>query len=302
MRRQRTGVPVRNPKTTSGLDNSRSQSSTRKANLETVTDTLPLNGYKLFRGKKNLPRRRKRFYESFSSRQKSRKSLALTIRWNLRKSCDDSSWNHRTSTLRRSETNGIAERAVRKIKAGTSAVLLQSGLDETWWADSMECYYNLRNIQDLLADGKTLYERRFGEPFEGPIIPFGAMVEYHPISSRDQSRLHQFRKKVWPGMFIGYALFARGIWEGDMMVADIEEMKNLDASGIHLRKLNGKDITPNNGENIKFRIEDENSKIVWKRPRSPRTHSKADPNREERRSQWRTSRRTGSSSTDRNQR
>ena len=33
------------------------------------------------------------------------------------------------------------------------------------WADSMECYCYLRNVQDLLADGKTLHERRFAEPF-----------------------------------------------------------------------------------------------------------------------------------------
>ena len=37
------------------------------------------------------------------------------------------------------ETCGIAERAVRRVKEGTSAVLLQSGLDNEWWADSMEC-------------------------------------------------------------------------------------------------------------------------------------------------------------------
>ena len=43
------------------------------------------------------------------------------------KSCADLSWNHCTSTPHRSETNGIAERAVRRIKEGTSAVLLQSG-------------------------------------------------------------------------------------------------------------------------------------------------------------------------------
>ena len=54
--------------------------------------------------------------------------------------CDDQSWNHRTSTPHRSEANSIAERAVRRVKEGTSAVLLQSGLDEKWWADSMECY------------------------------------------------------------------------------------------------------------------------------------------------------------------
>ena len=33
----------------------------------------------------------------------------------------------------------IAERAVRRVKEGTSAVLLQSGPNESWWADSMEC-------------------------------------------------------------------------------------------------------------------------------------------------------------------
>ena len=99
-------------------------------------------------------------------------------------------------------------RAVRRVKEGTSTVLFQPGLDEQWCAESMECYCYLRNVQDLLADGKTLYERRFGEPFEGPIILFGAMVEYYQISARDQSRLHQFDKKVLPGIFLGYELIA----------------------------------------------------------------------------------------------
>ena len=84
----------------------------------------------------------------------------------------DPSWNHRTSTPRRSETNEIAERAVRRVKEGTSAVLVQSGLDERWWSDFLECYCYLRVVQDLLADGKTPYQRRFEEPFNGPIIPY----------------------------------------------------------------------------------------------------------------------------------
>ena len=41
------------------------------------------------------------------------------------KACEDLSLNHCTSTPHRSETNGIAERAVRRVKDGTSAVLLQ---------------------------------------------------------------------------------------------------------------------------------------------------------------------------------
>ena len=47
------------------------------------------------------------------------------------KACEDLSWNHCTSTPHRSETNGIPERAVRRVKEGTSAALLQSGLNES---------------------------------------------------------------------------------------------------------------------------------------------------------------------------
>ena len=108
---------------------------------------------------------------------------------------------------------------MRRIKEGTSAILLQSGLDEKWWANSMECNCYLRNIQDLLSDGKTPYERRFG----GPVFPFRAMLECHPISAEDLSRLHQFGAKVLPVIFLGYAL--HGIWKGDIMVADIEVEK-----------------------------------------------------------------------------
>ena len=152
------------------------------------------------------------------------------------KSCEDLSWEHCTSTPHRSETNGIAERAVRRVKEGTSAVLLQSGLNESWCADSMECFTYLRNVTDLLSDGKTPYERRFGQPFKGPIIPVGSLVEYHSITAKDQSRIHQFGKKLLPGLFFGYALNAGGIWKGDVLVADLEELETMDASEIYSRK------------------------------------------------------------------
>ena len=79
----------------------------------------------------------------------------------------------------------------------------------------MEWCCHPRNIQDLLSDGKTPYERRFGIPFNFPVVPFGAMVEYHLISAEDLSRLHQFG---------GYVLYLGGILKGDIMVADIEEL------------------------------------------------------------------------------
>ena len=100
----------------------------------------------------------------------------------------------------------------------------------------MECYCCLRNIQDLVSDGKTLYERRYGEPLKGPTIPFGAMVEYHPISAKDLSRLHQCGAKVLPGIFLGYEKYAVRIWKGDILVADFEELEKMNASEIHAKK------------------------------------------------------------------
>ena len=106
----------------------------------------------------------------------------------------------------------------------------------------MECYTHLRNVTDLLSDGKTPYERRFGQPFKGPIIPFGSLVEYHPKAAKDQSRIHQFGKKVLPGLFLGYALYAGGIWKGYVLVADLEELETMDASEIYSKRLNSKEV------------------------------------------------------------
>ena len=61
------------------------------------------------------------------------KSFTLTIPWNSAKpvkiSLEIIARLHHTDQ----KQNGIAERAVRRVKEGTSAVLLQSGLNESWW-------------------------------------------------------------------------------------------------------------------------------------------------------------------------
>ena len=43
------------------------------------------------------------------------------------------------STPRRYETHGVAQGAVRRVKEGTSSVLVQSGRQESLWADTVEC-------------------------------------------------------------------------------------------------------------------------------------------------------------------
>ena len=83
------------------------------------------------------------------------------------------------------------------------------------------------------------------------------MVEYHPISAKEISRVHQFGTKVLPGKFLGYVLYAGGIWKGDIMVADIEELEQMDGSEIHARRLNAKEVlTPMKGEAPTFTTAD----------------------------------------------
>ena len=121
----------------------------------------------------------------------------------------------------------------------------------------MERYVYLRNILDRLSDGRTPYERRFGEPFEGPIVPFGSLVEHHSTSTKDQSRIQQFGKKVLPGIFFGYVLYAGRIWKGDIPIVDLEELEEMDASEIHAQRLDAKEvILPKSGDNCKFPVAD----------------------------------------------
>ena len=157
------------------------------------------------------------------------------------KACEDLSWNHRTSTLHRSETIGIAERAVRRVKEGTSAVLLQSGLDERWWSDNAMLLLLAKRPRPPGQRENAIWKTKW-RTIQGPIKPFGTFVEYHLVSPKDLARIHQVGKKVLTGIFLGYELIVGGIWKGDILIADLEDLQKLDASDFYLRRINAKQV------------------------------------------------------------
>ena len=74
------------------------------------------------------------------------------------------------------------------------------------------------------------------------------MVEYCPISARDQSRLHQCGKKVLPGKIFDFAF---------------EELEKIDASEIHARRPNAKEaLTPQTGREFFFPNADGTAKLL----------------------------------------
>ena len=167
------------------------------------------------------------------------------------KACEDLCWNHCTSTPHRSETNGIAERAVRRVKEGTSAVLLQSGLDENCWADSMECYAYLRNFTDLLYHGRTPCERHF----------LGNNITLQ-LRRTSQESINLERKSYLDCS--SDTLCTRGeFWKGDIMVADIEEQETMDAPEICSKRLNAKEVIfPKDNGNFIFQPQMDESNFL----------------------------------------
>ena len=133
------------------------------------------------------------------------------------------------------------------------------------------CY--LRNVQDLLADGKTQYERRFGEPFKGSIITFGAMVEDHQSSPQDQSRIHQFCKKILPGICLEGQ---RENLERRYLDNDLEDLETLDASDVYPQRIKAKEVLiSQKDDEFVFPNSRWYTKTVRKRLQIPSTHSKA---------------------------
>ena len=66
--------------------------------------------------------------------------------------------------------------------------------------------------------------------WKGPIIPFGSLLEYYPISSKNNSRIDQFWKESFT--WIVPWIRSQRIWKGDMLVADVEELETMHESEI----------------------------------------------------------------------
>ena len=157
------------------------------------------------------------------------------------KDCEDLTWNHCTSTPHRSETNGIAARAVRIVKEGTSAALLQLGLDEEWWADSMECCTYLRNVTDLLSDGKPRMRDDLGNHLKDLLFHLVHWLSITLSLRKTSQESINLERKSHLDCSLN-TLCTRRIWKGDILVAYIEELEKMDVSETYSKRLNEKEV------------------------------------------------------------
>ena len=89
-----------------------------------------------------------------------------------------------------------------------------------------------------LADRKSSYERRFGDRYH-----LGLICCLNPVSTKDNSRLHQFGTKMLLGIYIGYTLNSGGGgWTGDLSIADWHDIEDNVASDVHVERFKSKEV------------------------------------------------------------
>ena len=107
------------------------------------------------------------------------------------------------------------------------------------------------------------YERQFGTPFNVPVILFWSNGRISPYFCEGPIETSSTRSQSLAGFFLGYALHAGGICNGDMLVADIEELEETNASEVHGKRLAAKEVlTPMRGEYENFQLQMERSNFL----------------------------------------
>jgi hypothetical protein len=126
------------------------------------------------------------------------------------------------------ETNGIIEREVQDMLGGTRTIMFAAGFPGYVWSVAAPCYMHLDNCIPHLATGVDAWSQRYGEPFSGQLIPFGAAVWLKP------ARTKHVTDKPLPtgvfGVFLGYRFAPGGAWNGEYLVEDLSYFLDLDFS------------------------------------------------------------------------
>ena len=119
----------------------------------------------------------------------------------------------------------------------------------------MTTYCFLRNVVNILHDGITAYQRRFGQPFRDHQILCGAEVEYYPINPADKKKLHTFDQKTLTGVFLGYGQQAGGGYNDELEILDCQEVHNAThKSRINIRRMRDTEVIPVKTDDGAFRF------------------------------------------------
>ena len=192
--------------------------------------------------KQEILRKHKGACKSSWSRRGSLKSFTLTIPWNLAKLVKI----FPGIIVRRHHTDRKQMGLLREQCAERKKVPLQFCCNQVWMKIGGQIQWNAILICETFKISCLMRKLHTKNVWENHLKDQSyRLVHWLSITQslrRTSQRIHQFGKKVLPGLFLGYALYAGGIWKGDILVADIEELETMDASEIYPKRLNAKEV------------------------------------------------------------
>ena len=133
---------------------------------------------------------------------------------------------HNTSRAYVDENKAVIEREIRTILEGTRSNLVQSGLPDRYWPLAAQHHAMCLNITKRLDNGQVPWEIRFGEPFNGKKIPFGAKRLYWAPPKQKTPQRSKFAGTGIEGIFLGYHIQPGFVFKAEYLVAPLYEIHN----------------------------------------------------------------------------
>ena len=164
------------------------------------------------------------------------------------KACEDLPWHHLTSFyLIIWRQNGVAERALGRVKEGTPSNVLQSGLDEQWWAASIKMLLLLDSVVQLYPSEQK-----------------STIIRWQRNIRQDSNQSVRQERTPWP-FWEWCSTCGEGGWKGELLVADVEELQENDASEVYFRKIKTEEVlVPKEGNNFTFSFCNGSAKLAGK--------------------------------------
>ena len=132
-------------------------------------------------------------------------------------------WRHVLDVPYISQTNAVAERAIRSVLEGTRVNLLQAGLHHSYWPHAARHWCHMSNV--LSRDGQpSPWKPRFNESFPGTLIPFGTKAEFWIGPRLKPKEDLRFEPSTNPGVFMGYALHPGCMWRKEFLCIPLKAL------------------------------------------------------------------------------
>ena len=105
---------------------------------------------------------------------------------------------------------------------GCRTNLLQAGFPQQYRPLAMQHFAHAHNVLRSLGHEETPWERRFDQPFTGPLVPFGAKVLFYNNPHRPDHSTGKTGPTSSEGVFLGYHVQPGHAWKGEYLVAKLE--------------------------------------------------------------------------------